>query len=92
MAKKNKLYITTMYRWGNRECHSYIIYAGGSKHTAITAGEKESSERGGKYDPEVLEFEKNETLKPAGQAKVVYGKVTAYMHPDDLCVVCKRKK
>ena len=54
--KKNKIYVTTMYRWGDREAHSYVLYAGFSKHAAIKAGADERTDRGNKYIPGVDEF------------------------------------
>ena len=54
--KKNKIYVTTMYRWGDRNLHSYIVFAGFSKHKAINRGLQEAEDRGGKYSQEVLEF------------------------------------
>ena len=56
MMKKNKIYVTTMYRWGDREAHSYVLYAGFSKHAAIKAGADERIDRGDKYIPGVDEF------------------------------------
>ena len=66
MAKP--IYVTTMYRWGNREFHSYVLYAGVSQTLAITRGEAERLNRGGKYEPEVMEF-------ILGRGLVVYSKV-----------------
>jgi hypothetical protein len=54
--KKNKIYVTTMYRWGDRESHSYVLYAGFSKHKAIKEGEDCKKDRGNKYMPEIVEF------------------------------------
>jgi len=68
MAKKDKLYVTTMYRWGDREAHSYPFYAGPSKSHAIDVGEVEKDYRGGKYWPEVVEF----VPDVAGHGKVVH--------------------
>lgn len=68
MASKGKYYITTMYRWGAHENHSYVIGVWSKKAKAIDEGVKESEDRGGKYNPEVREFDLNE--KAAG--KVVY--------------------
>ena len=51
-----KIYVTTMYRYGSHEMHSYVIYAGFSKKAAVKAGLDEKDWRGGKYDHEVLEF------------------------------------
>jgi len=53
----NKLYIVTMYRWGNRENHSYFLGVFTDKEKAIEAGESHSEFRGGKYAPEILEVD-----------------------------------
>ena len=39
MASKGKLYIVTMYRWGDRSDHSYVLGVFRKKHRAIKAGE-----------------------------------------------------
>ncbi len=54
--KKNKIYVTTMYRFGNREHHSYVHFAGFDKDKAKEEGEKEKKHRGNKYDFEIVEF------------------------------------
>ena len=55
--KKNKIYVTTMYRWGSMERHSYVLYAGFRKSKAVDIGEEERVQRGGtKYYPRVVEF------------------------------------
>ena len=43
------VYVTTMYRWGDREAHSYIIGIFTDHRTALAAGEREEDYRGGKY-------------------------------------------
>ena len=45
-----------MYRFGEKENHSYVKYAGFSKSKAIQAGKAEQDYRGQKYSPEVVEF------------------------------------
>ena len=45
-----------MYRWGDKENHSYVNYAGFSKAKAIKNGENEFEYRGHKYESEVIEF------------------------------------
>ncbi len=56
----NSYYVVTMYRWGNRENHSYVLGVFSTKTKAIKAGEKEQSYRGGtKYYPECLEVPLN---------------------------------
>ena len=51
-----QIYVVTMYRWGNRENHSYVEYVGDSENAAVKAGENEASRRGGKYDYEIDMF------------------------------------
>ena len=51
-----RIYITTMYRYANRESHSYVTYAGFSRETAIQRGWGNKGYRGGKYYPEVVSF------------------------------------
>jgi len=50
------IYVTTMYRYGDRESHSYVVYAGFSEKDAIKAGLDNKEYRGGKYYPEVIEM------------------------------------
>lgn len=71
MSSKGMVYVTTMYRWGERENHSYIIYVGIKKNKAIKVGEDESNYRGGKYWPEILEFDPKINDKDKG--KTVHG-------------------
>lgn len=53
---KNPVYIVTMYRWGDRESHSYVLGAYSTKTKAEKAGQKEKEYRGGtKYYPECIE-------------------------------------
>ena len=53
---KRPIYVVTMYRWGSRENHSYIVWVGTSRKLALKAGDDEEYERGGKYSSEVLAF------------------------------------
>ena len=51
-----KVYIITMYRWGDRESHSYVLGVFTTKTKAENAAYEEQIYRGGnKYYPEVLE-------------------------------------
>lgn len=52
-----KIYVVTMYRWGDREAHSYVEGAYLDPIVAETMGEHEALYRGGKYEFEVLEFD-----------------------------------
>ena len=52
-----KIYVVTMYRWGDREAHSYVEGAYIDPIVAETMGEHEALYRGGKYEFEVLEFD-----------------------------------
>lgn len=53
----NKVYIVTMYRWGEREAHSYVLGGYSNPDKAIEYGLTEESDRGRKYTCEVLEIE-----------------------------------
>lgn len=57
---KGKLYVVTMYRWGDANNHSYVLGVFSKKETAIKRGESESFFRGRKYMPECLEIGMNE--------------------------------
>lgn len=52
-------YVVTMYRWGVRGNHSYVIGVYHNEQDAISAGENEAYDRGGKYEYEVLGFDKD---------------------------------
>lgn len=52
-----KVYIVTMYRYGDKESHNYIIGVYTSKDIAIMNGNTEIIWRGNKYYPEVVEME-----------------------------------
>jgi hypothetical protein len=64
-----------MYRWGNRNNHSYIVYAGNSKSRAIDAGEEERDYRGAKYAPEVTEHVPDYYDQDLNRPKIVYGEI-----------------
>ena len=51
--KKQKLYVVTMYKFGDREMHSYFLGVFSKKQAADKAGDMECAYRGGKYKPEV---------------------------------------
>ena len=50
------VFVTTMYRYGNREKHSYVLGVWSSSEVAMQAGQTEALWRGGKYEPEVTEW------------------------------------
>ena len=52
---RDKLYVVTMYRWGDKECHSYLWGVFTDKDKAIEEGYEEMRSRGNKYEPEVVE-------------------------------------
>ncbi len=57
MAAKGYIYVVTMYRWADTDCHSYVLGVFNKKKAAIDAGEAERAYRGGtKYYPQCLEF------------------------------------
>lgn len=51
-----KIYVVTMYRYGDRESHSYVLGVFSEKNIAIHTGLFEEAWRGTKYTCEVLEF------------------------------------
>ena len=59
----NNLYIVTMYRWGSRENHSYVLGVYDDKELALKSAIENQIDRGGKYYPEILEFNLNITGK-----------------------------
>ena len=57
MATKGNIYVVTMYRWADVNCHSYVHGVFGKKEQSIKEGESERIYRGGtKYYPKILEF------------------------------------
>ncbi len=54
--KSRIAYIVTMYRYGDREKHSYVLGAFSTENDARECGEKEKDYRGGKYEPEIIKF------------------------------------
>ena len=51
-----KVYVVTMYRWGDRESHSYVLGVWSNKELAGLHGGLECNWRGGKYEPKVTEW------------------------------------
>lgn len=51
-----KVYVVTMYRWGDTESHSYVLGVWSNQELALLHGNLESNFRGGKYDPKVTEW------------------------------------
>lgn len=60
MARKNKYYVVTMYRLGERGKHSYCLGVFTKKETAIKVGDNHRAWRGRQYDPEILEIDINQ--------------------------------
>lgn len=52
-----RVWVVEMLRWGDRESHSYVIGVYSSRVAAVHAGKDEREHRGGKYEPEIQEFE-----------------------------------
>ena len=53
------LYIVTMYRWGDRDNHSYVHWAGRRIGRAVEVAAEEEEYRGGKYVAEVVGFDED---------------------------------
>ncbi|MFW6219835.1 MAG: hypothetical protein ACOCZ5_01345 [bacterium] len=63
MSNKNNLvYVVIMYRWGDREKHSYLLGVYDNEDVAIKEGVKETAYRGGKYESEIYEIELNKPI------------------------------
>lgn len=60
-----KIYVVTMYRWGNREKHSYVLGVWSEAKKAVRYAVKEANDRGGKYNYEIIasEVDKPATMK-----------------------------
>lgn len=53
-----KIYVVTMYRWGDNENHSYVVGAFvDDPDKAIRLGKEMMEYRGRKYEPEVVCFD-----------------------------------
>ena len=50
------VYVVTMYRYGDREKHSYVLGVFSNENTAHEWGDKEKDYRGGKYEAEIIKF------------------------------------
>jgi len=61
MNKNNFLYVVTMYRYANKEEHSYVLGVYDNPNEAIKHGKVEESWRGNKYTCEVLRLKLNDT-------------------------------
>ena len=57
-----QVFVCTMYRFGDRERHSYVVGVYTSIDHAKLAGACEKSWRGGKYEYEVRDFELDSTI------------------------------
>jgi len=53
---KNAIYVVTMYKFGERNNHSYVLAATLKKHKAIMMAEKEEQNSDEKYKAEIIEF------------------------------------
>jgi len=51
-----KVYVVTMYRWGDQENHSYVLGVWTHPIVAENNGLTEESFRGGKYEHKVTEW------------------------------------
>lgn len=62
MGVTPKIYVVSAYRWGLRDCHSYVVGAKMSRDEAVTLADAHVEYRGGKYGCEVVECD-GETAK-----------------------------
>ena len=61
------VYVVTMYRYGDREKHSYVLGVFDNKFMAMSWGEQEKAFRANKYSPAVEKFKVNHVF---GEKKV----------------------
>ena len=45
----SETFVAIAYRWGNRNNHHYIVYAGPDEQKAVALAQNEPQDRGGKY-------------------------------------------
>lgn len=55
------IYIVTMYRYGSKESHSYVLGVFDDVDIAGEEANKNKVQRGNKYEPEIVGFELNDT-------------------------------
>jgi hypothetical protein len=70
MASKNKLYIVSMYRFGDKSLHSYVLGAFTHNVRANNEADREEESRGGKYVAEIVEVTPD-TVAHNNGAKVI---------------------
>lgn len=66
---ENELFVVTMYRWGERENHSYVLGVFDDKEKTESAGTNEMSERP-LYDMEIIRFKLNDITHPEKIIKI----------------------
>ena len=59
--KNEEIYVVTMYRWGEKSKHSYLLGVYTKKHKAKKMAEEEEKTRGGKYEAEIIITELDST-------------------------------
>ena len=52
-----KVWVVTMFRYGNHEAHSYVLGVWSTYKAAQAAGGVEAAWRGGKYEPSITDWE-----------------------------------
>ena len=60
---KEPIFVVTAYRWGDKECHSYVVGAFDNLELSVEAAIAENSFRGGKYECEVVSMNLNDARK-----------------------------
>ena len=60
------VFVATMYKFGNREKHSYVLGVYADGQIAKYFAEEEFQERGGKYNYEILEIYLNKEYPDGG--------------------------
>jgi len=78
-----KVYVVVMYRWGDRQKHSYVLGVWTRREAALKSADDEEVYRGGKYEAEVLRFPLNsrdgwrivKKLPPALKPARLFGRI-----------------
>lgn len=66
------IYVVTMYRWGDRENHSYVVGAYSTEAKAIEAGRLEEEWRGGKYAHEIVSCRIDQVCNMDNRPEIIY--------------------
>ena len=67
-----QVYVVTMYRWGDRDNHSYVVGAYTTEEKATEAGLQEEQCRGGKYAHEIVSCRIDQLWDMDNRPQIIY--------------------